>query len=162
MPAVRHVAQPAQWPLYLSAVVDIAFPAHTVRVAPGPAPRDLAGLPHPLPDGRAIHILTAFNPAGRPTTDRANLRAQHDLLGRLHTAGLRWWPAVGGDRAGTHREISAAVTGLTDSRARALGRHFGQDAVFAWSPASWRLLACDPATPDAATADWHATPLPPL
>ncbi|MFJ5213820.1 DUF3293 domain-containing protein [Streptomyces sp. NPDC088354] len=157
MSAVRHADQPARWPLYLRAVVDIAFPTHTVRVAPGPVPHGLTGLPHPLPGARTIHIITACNPAGRATPARAGLRAQHDLLALLHAAGLPWWPAVGGDRAGTHGEISAAVTGLTDARARALGRRFGQDAVFAWSPASWRLLACAPAAHDAATADWHAT-----
>ncbi|MEU2929887.1 DUF3293 domain-containing protein [Streptomyces sp. NPDC007251] len=70
--------------------------------------------------------------------------------------GLRWWPAVGGDAAGIHAEISAAVVGMNDAQARALGRRFGQDAVFAWSPASWRLLGCADAFHDTVATGWHA------
>lgn len=157
-PAAPH---PVQWPFYLRAVVDIAFPAHTVRVAPGPAPHGVPGLPYPLTGGQAIHIVTAFNPAGRTAAADANLRAQHALHDHIRVAVRQWWPAVGGDRAGTHDELSAAVVGLDDTQARSLGRRFGQDAVFAWSPASWRLLACTPGAHDAAATTWHATLLEP-
>lgn len=159
MPAVSHATQPAQWPFYLRAVVDIDFPTHSLRVAPTPVPHGVSGLPYPLPGGRTIHIVTAFNPAGCEATAEANLRAQRELQHHVRVTGRQWWPAVGGDRAGTHREISAAIAGLDDTQARALGRRFGQDAVFAWSPASWRLLACAPTARDATTADWHATSL---
>ncbi|MFF8591749.1 DUF3293 domain-containing protein [Streptomyces sp. NPDC015220] len=162
MPAVSRSArsalrpQPHQWPRYLRAVVDIAFPAHTVRVAPG-SPEGAPGLPYPLGSARTIHVVTAFNPLGREAGAPANLRAQHELLHQLGLRRLRWWPAVGGDPAGTHAEISAAVVGMDDARARALGRRFGQDAVFAWSPGSWRLLSCTDPAQDTVVADWHAT-----
>ncbi|MEU9240340.1 DUF3293 domain-containing protein [Streptomyces sp. NPDC048385] len=155
MPAVSRSAQSTEWPHYLRAVVDIAFPAHSVRVTPG-AGDGVAGLPYPLDGAHAIHIVTAFNPRGRHATARANLRAQHELLHSIGLLGLPWWPAVGGDPAGTHAEISAAVVGMNDAQARALGRRFGQDAVFAWSPASWRLLACAEAAHDTVIAGWHA------
>ncbi|MFF1810752.1 DUF3293 domain-containing protein [Streptomyces sp. NPDC058251] len=155
MPAVSHSAEPAQWANYQRAVVDVAFPAHGIRVMPDPS-GSASGLPYPLDSAHTIHIVTAFNPRGRSTTVRANLRAQHELLRTLGLRGLQWWPAVGGDAAGTHAEISAAVVGMDDAQARALGRRFGQDAVFAWSPASWRLLGCAEATHDTVLTGWHA------
>ncbi|MGW2788101.1 DUF3293 domain-containing protein [Streptomyces populi] len=160
MPAVSHATKPTQWPNYLRAVVDIAFPTHNIRVTP--APLDGApGLPYPLDSTHTIHIVTAFNPHGRPTTARANLQAQHELLHDLGLRGLQWWPALGGDPVGTHAEISAAIVGMDDAQARALGRQFGQDAVFAWSPASWRLLACADAAHDTVITSWHAALLTP-
>ncbi|MER7842183.1 DUF3293 domain-containing protein [Streptomyces sp. NPDC096040] len=155
MPAVSHSAEPTQWANYRRAVVDIAFPAYSIRVAPGPSD-GVSDLPYPLGRAHTIHIVTAFNPRGRNTAVRANLRAQHELVRILDLRGLRWWPAVGGDAAGTHGEISAAVVGMDDAQARALGRQFGQDAVFAWSPASWRLLGCAEATHDTVVTGWHA------
>ncbi|MGW3853079.1 DUF3293 domain-containing protein, partial [Streptomyces fagopyri] len=160
MPAVSHFAAPAQWPNYLRAVVDIAFPTYSMRVAPGPLD-GVTGLPYPLDSAHTIHIITAFNPHGRHITARANLRAQHELLRSIGPHGLRWWPAVGGDPVGTHVEISAAVVGLDDARARSLGRRFGQDAVFAWSPTSWRLLACAGTAHDTVLTGWHADLLTP-
>ncbi|MDX2648946.1 DUF3293 domain-containing protein, partial [Streptomyces sp. PA03-1a] len=77
--------------------------------------------------------LTAFNPGGRDATTRANLRAHHALLHRIDVAGLPWWPAVGGDPSGAHAEPGAAVVGMDDAQARAMGHRFGHDAVFAWS-----------------------------
>ncbi|MFE9538978.1 DUF3293 domain-containing protein [Streptomyces sp. NPDC006691] len=161
MPAVSHVAKPAQWSHYLRAVVDIAFPAHSIRVAAGPSDGGVTSLPYPFNDVHSIHIVTAFNPGGRNTSVRANLRAQHELLHSIGLNRLQWWPAVGGDLADTHAEISAAVVGMDDAQARNLGRRFGQDAVFAWSPASWRLLACTDAAHDTVIADWHAALLTP-
>jgi hypothetical protein len=160
VPAVSHFAEPTQWSNYLRAVVDIAFPAYSIRVTPG-ALDGVAGLPYPLDSAHTIHIVTAFNPRGRHTTARANLRAQHELLHGIGLHGLQWWPAVGSDPVGTHSEISAAVVGMDDAQARALGQRFGQDAVFAWSPASWRLLACADEAGDTVIAGWHAALLTP-
>jgi hypothetical protein len=160
VPAVSHFTEPRQWPNYLRAVVDVAFPAHSIRVTPGPL-GGASSLPYPLDSAHTIHIVTAFNPRGRDATARANLRAQHELLHSISLHGLQWWPAVGGDPAGTHSEISAAVVGMDDAQARALGRRFGQDAVFAWSPATWRLLACADAAHDTVIPGWHIAPLTP-
>ncbi|MFJ1559716.1 DUF3293 domain-containing protein [Streptomyces mirabilis] len=155
MPAVTRCAKSTQWPHYLRAVVDIAFPTHSIRVAQG-LPDGVSALPYPLDSTHTIHIVTAFNPGGRDATAGANLRAQHELLRSISLRELQWWPAVGGDPVGTHAEISAAVVGMDDAQARALGRRFGQDAVFAWSPTSWRLLACADAAHDTVIASWHA------
>jgi len=156
VPAVVHFPKSAQWPHYLGAVVDIALTVRGVHVVPG-CQGDVPSLPHPLGSGRTIHIVTAFNPGGREAGVRANLRAQEELLRIVARRGLRWWPAVGRDPAGAHAEISVAVAGLSDTQARSLGRRFGQDAVFAWSSASWRLLACEDAVHDVVVGGWHAS-----
>lgn len=160
MPDAPRPARPTQWPFYLRAVVDIAFPAHTLRVMPTAGRPGRPGPAYPFPGG-TIHIVTAFNPGGRDATAQANLRAHHALLHRIGVAGLPWRPAIGGDPSGAHAEPGAAVVGMDDAQARAMGRRFGQDAVFAWSPSSWRLLSCADPEQDMAAADWHAALLGP-
>lgn len=99
-------------------------------------------------------MITACNPLGRTEPDDVNARAQARLLDEVRRRGLTWWPAVGGDADGTHGEESVAVIGLSDTAARALGRRFDQDAIFAWTAGSWRVLAC--ATRAAAVGGWTA------
>lgn len=145
---------PLNWDLYRTAVVDIRFGDRTVRVEPRP-PGTAEGF-FPVPDGdAAVHVITAHNPRGRTASDDANARAQCLLLDEVRRRGLTWWSAEGGDAGGTHREESVAVVGLDDAAARDLGRHFGQDAVFAWTPGAWRVLACE--TDAVAVSGWAAT-----
>ncbi|MFH9983923.1 DUF3293 domain-containing protein [Streptomyces sp. NPDC017179] len=100
-------------------------------------------------------MITAWNPRGRTASAEDNARAQDVLLDEIRRRGLTWWPAEGGDACGTHREESVAVVGLSDTTARELGRRFGQDAIFAWTPGAWRVLACDSET--AAVSGWAAS-----
>ncbi|MGW4021643.1 DUF3293 domain-containing protein [Streptomyces sp. NPDC005009] len=142
MHAIGAPGTPRNWDLYRTAVVDIRFGERAVRVAP--RPRGTAEGFFPVPDGSGatVHVITAWNPCGRTASDDANARDQRLLLDEVRRRGLTSWPAVGGDVSGTHREESVAVVGLDDAAARALGRRFRQDAVFAWSPDAWRVLAC--------------------
>ncbi|MFS4091597.1 DUF3293 domain-containing protein [Streptomyces sp. AF1A] len=123
------------------------------RVTPAPRGVTVGSVPAPL--GEGIHVVTAHNPGGRLASRVENDGAHQDLLGRPRRRGLRWWPAVGGDMEGRHTEESAAIVGLSDHEACALGRHFGQDAVFARSAATWRLLSCFEA--EEARCGWQAT-----
>jgi hypothetical protein len=100
-------------------------------------------------------VITAWNPRGRTASPDANAHAHRLLLAEVRRRGLTWWPAEGGDVRGTHREESVAVVGLSDTAARDLGRHFGQDAVFAWTPDAWRVLACD--NDAASVSGWTAS-----
>lgn len=60
----------------------------------------------------------------------------------LAAQGLGTLHVVGASFDGTHREDGRAVFRLTDDDARALGKRFGQVAIFSWS-GPWRsLLAC--------------------
>lgn len=142
-----------QWAQYRQAVVDIELGLHVLRVTPE-TPGLTAGV-YPGPPGSTIHVVTAFNPAGRIAPDLDNDRVQLQLVAELERRGLTWWPASGGDPRGTHTERSAAVLGLDDQSARALGRRYGQDAVFAWDARSRRLLACSLGT--MTVCGWRAT-----
>ncbi|MET8810161.1 DUF3293 domain-containing protein [Streptomyces sp. NPDC004546] len=145
MQVTDAAATPPNWDLYRRTVVDIRFPDRTVRVEPRPRSTAEGPFPElPVPAGTtALHIVTAYDPHGRPALAEDNACAQALLLDELDRRGLAWWPAAGGDAHGTHIEQSVAIAGLSDSAARELGRRLGQDAVFAWTPETWRLLSCD-------------------
>jgi hypothetical protein len=144
-----------QWTLYQRALVDIDFGSRTLRVSPGP-PEQTAGF-FPSRSGRTVHVVTAFNPGGRTATTADNDRAHHVLLGEIEERGTTWWPATGGDAGGVHTETSVAVIGLSDGAACELGRRFGQDAVFAWTPGCRRLLSCF--DDSSAESGWRAATL---
>ncbi|MFF9125966.1 DUF3293 domain-containing protein [Streptomyces sp. NPDC014889] len=146
---------PGNWDLYRTAVADIAFQDRTVRVEPRPSGTTEGRFPT-LAGRAAVHVITAWNPRGRTASAEDNARAQRLLLVEVHRRGLAWWPAEGGDAAGTHREESVAVAGLSDTAARALGHRFGQDAVFAWTPGAWRVLACG--SEATAVGGWACSP----
>ncbi|MEU6810512.1 DUF3293 domain-containing protein [Streptomyces sp. NPDC046831] len=145
MQVTHAAATPPNWERYRRTVVEIRFPDHTVRVEPRPR-GTVGGLFPALPEYAgiaALHVVTACDPHGRPALAEDNARAQVQLVDELDRRGLAWWPAAGGDAHGTHIEQSIAVAGLSDSAARELGRRFGQDAVFAWTPVPG---VCCPAT----------------
>ncbi|MDX2525182.1 DUF3293 domain-containing protein [Streptomyces europaeiscabiei] len=154
MHAIDAPGTPRNWELYRTAVVDIRFGDRAVRVEP--RPRGTAEGFFPVPAGSVtVHVITAWNPRGRTTSDDVNACAQRVLLDEIRRRGLTSWPAEGGDACGTHREESVAVVGLSDTAARDLGRRFGQDAVFAWTPDAWRALACESSA--VAVSGWAAS-----
>ena len=52
------------------------------------------------------------------------------------------WAAIGVDAATGRREEGVAVIGVPESEVLALGSRYGQDAVFAWTPGAWAIVAC--------------------
>ncbi|MGW2821668.1 DUF3293 domain-containing protein [Streptomyces sp. NPDC001443] len=154
MHAIDASATPSNWDLYRTAVVDIRFQDRIVRVEPRPPGTAEGSFPGPA-EGATVHVITAWNPYGRTAPSDANTRAHCLLLAEIRRRGLTWWPAEGGDVRGTHREESVGVVGLSDTAARALGRRFGQDAIFAWTPGAWRVLACD--SDAASVISWAAS-----
>ncbi|MGX5187524.1 DUF3293 domain-containing protein [Streptomyces avermitilis] len=150
MDDTRASATPRNWAGYQQAVVDIRLADRTVRVVPGP--QGAAEGHFPEPAGRTIHVITACNPYGRTASAEDNGRAQALLFEEIGRRRLAWWPAAGGTVCGAHIEESAALVGLSDVEARELGRHFGQDAVFAWTPDAWSLLSCS--SDETAVSGW--------
>ena len=67
------------------------------------------------------------------------------------------FPAAGGDRTWTHVEAGVAIVGLDDVQARELGREFGQDAIFEWSPTALAIPSCT--ARGARYTGWTATPV---
>lgn len=153
MHATDATGTPRNWDLYRTAVAHIRFQGRTVRVEPRPWGTAEGSFPEPAGSG-TVHVITAWNPGGRTASADDNARAQGLLLDGIRSRALTWWSADGGDACGTHREESVAVVGLSDTAARELRRRFGQDAIFAWTPDAWRVLACD--SEAAAVSGWAA------
>lgn len=100
-----------------------------------------------------LHVVSATQPGEDPDSERSQQRLTI-LDQELKAADLRWIHAVGSSMHGKHSEESRAVFGLDDDRARALGRRFGQIAVFAWRGPRWSLLACAAAREDHRSWTW--------
>jgi len=120
------------WDAYAGAVMRIEAPAGVVWVRPAPVTRTARD--YPDPGGRAIYVITAHNPGGRMASDAANASAEARLTAELERRGLTWWPAAGRDPWWTHVEPGAAVIGMDEADAVALGAEFGQDAIFVLAP----------------------------
>ena len=89
-----------------------------------------------------MHILTAWDPGSeRPGLERNRLR-QAALEAELRLLGLRLASAIGVDPVTGRREEGMAVVGAPESTILALGARYEQDAVFAWTPAAWAVVAC--------------------
>ncbi|HTU72570.1 MAG TPA: DUF3293 domain-containing protein [Trebonia sp.] len=133
-------AEPSAWGAYVDAVLRITPPSGALWLRP--APLTVTSGDYPDPDGRTIFVITAHNPGGRTVPDSDNDLAQARLVAQLQERGLTWWPAAGGDEPWTHVEESAAVIGLTEAEARALGAQFGQEAIFVLTPRERQVVAC--------------------
>jgi hypothetical protein len=101
-----------------------------------------------------LHVISATQPGSDPEHRHNSIRLAL-LDSELRDSGLVTMKAVGSSFDGKHQEDSLAVFGLDDSRARRLGRRFGQVAVFSWAGPTWSLLAC--ASPRRTDRPWRWT-----
>ena len=92
-------------------------------------------------------VLTAWNPGSEPFSDTENAERHRQLCARLDELGHPWLPARGASPDGTWFEESVAVPGLDRHMALALGREFGQEAVFEVTAEKFRVHGC--------SADWQ-------
>jgi hypothetical protein len=128
------------WTAYATAVVDLAPPDRApLRVVPDDP--DAVG---EWPGGLAapVVVVTAWNPGGRRLRAEENGVRHHALVAELAARGLDRWPATGREVPGGHHEEGVALPGLTEPEATALGRRFGQAAVYLWTPGAWEVVAC--------------------
>ncbi len=130
------------WDAYTKAIVEIELSDGPVTVG---TRGTLCASEVQFPDGqgRTIHVITADNPDGTTHSPEANEQARELLRAELDQAGVQVFTAAGGDLTWEHTEASFAVVGLTDDEALELGRMFEQEAIFAWTPEHWELIACD-------------------
>jgi RNA polymerase sigma factor (sigma-70 family) len=98
--------------------------------------------------GRTLHILSASNPAYRRLSDADNAARHARLLKVLERiATVEVAHALGRSSDNAWHERSVAVWGLSSREAIALGRRFGQAAVFSVeADHGLRVLNCDTAT----------------
>jgi hypothetical protein len=125
---------------YRRTVVEILRPGGgSLRVRSAP---DAGEAGWPWPDGRPVHLLTAWDPGlERPARDINRVR-QATLEAELGALSVPLLAAVGVDPVTGRREEGVAVRGLPEAEVLALGERYGQDAVFAWTPAEWAIVAC--------------------
>ena len=128
------------WDAYVGAVMRIEAPGGAIWVRPAAVTHTVGTYPEPA--GRAIYVITAHNPGGRMASDTENALAEARLAEELQRRGLMWWSAAGGNPSWTHVESSAAVIGIDEADAVVLGAEFGQDAIFALTPAGRRVIGC--------------------
>jgi hypothetical protein len=128
------------WDLYRRTVVDIErHDGSSLRISSAVNAEE-AGWP--WPDERPVHVLTAWDPGvERPARDVNRVR-QAALEADLGVLSVRLLAAVGIDPVTGRREEGVAVRGLPEAKVLALGERYGQDAVFAWTPAEWAIVAC--------------------
>jgi hypothetical protein len=129
------------WDEYVRAVVRIELVGGLVQIAPAPPGRadgTFPDVPHDV-----VYVVTAFNPAGLISPEAANQQAHTALIRRLAADHATYWEAAGGDPGWTHTEAGFALIGVDEDYAKALGRDFGQDAIFEWTPTELSVLACD-------------------
>jgi Protein of unknown function (DUF3293) len=128
------------WVSYGRTVVDVLRPEEgtlTVRSAPG---ADTASWPWPTE--QPVHILTAWDPGPERPGPVVNRARQAALEIDLRPMALTLMAAVGVDPVTGRREEGVAVIGVAESVVLAVGACYGQDAVFAWTPATWSIVGC--------------------
>ncbi len=130
-----------RWSEYATAHARLHF-ADGRTLEAGPIPGAVSRGLFPDPDGRTIYVITADNP-GVDVSSEQNRAAHAALLVRARELGWDFVDAHGGDPAWTHVEACVAVFGAATEEVLTVGREFGQDAVFEWTPQEWVLLSCD-------------------
>ena len=103
----------------------------------------------PWPYEGVVHVLTAFDPAGRtrprPVNEAQNVELAQVLL--HHGAGLA--RAKGHDPGSDFDEPGFATWGLDRDVVLGIARGFGQEAIFELTPVETRIVFCDDGRIDA-------------
>ena len=122
------------WDLYAEAVIDCEIDGRT-RSLRGPG----AG---PLPAAAPIFVVTAYNPGGVERDDASNVTDELALERDLVSGGVTSWPATGRSRDASWSEPGVAAAGIDRAAACALGRRYGQLAVFELTADEVRVVRC--------------------
>ena len=96
----------------------------------------------PWPTSETVHVLTAWDPGPERPGPAVNRARQAALEADLRRLGVVLLPAVGMDPLTDRRDEGVAIRGLAESEVLDLGARYGQEAVYAWTPAEWAVVAC--------------------
>jgi hypothetical protein len=124
------------WEAFAGAVVRISLPDGDHRIEPRP-PGNAGN--HPF--GSPIHIITAYNPRGIEADVAAN-EARHAALAEA-LGSREAFATVGSATDGSMAEPGLAVVGLELDEAVALGRRFGQVAIYRWTTDALAIIGVD-------------------
>lgn len=129
-----------KWADYRCAIVEIQGPYGPFVVG---THKVLGRRDVPWPtDDDVWWIITAENPNGLVAAHEDNAKCTGALRLDLDRRGWRVLDAIGGDLTWVHIERSFAVLGPTEDEAVALGRKYGQHAIFGRSRDHWTLISC--------------------
>jgi acetyl esterase/lipase len=111
-------------------------------------PGDEAGaLVHPAViskrEGRAVHLITGWNPRGSERPAEENEAANEALAAELGRRAHKWLAATGRDEASTWVEPGFCVLDLDREEAAELGRAFGQLAIYEIDGSEVSVVWCD-------------------
>ena len=84
-----------------------------------------------------FHIITGYNP-GEFVGDEINAKADEALRKELNLAGSRCFRVIGCSPDLKHQEQGWGVAGQSEERALAIGRQYGQNAIFEVSGVCFR------------------------
>jgi hypothetical protein len=88
-----------------------------------------------------FHIFTAYNPGVIVGSD-INAKADEELRRELNLAGSRCFRITGCSSDLKHQEQGWGVAGLSEERALAIGRQYGQNAIFDITAGVLSVIGC--------------------
>jgi hypothetical protein len=134
------VKDDGDWVSYAKTIVEFIpsdQEAFTIRpAAPGTTGEWPTGFRAP------IYVVTAWNPGKERPGEVVNRDRQNTLQTELRSRGLDLCPTIGRDPDSPHFEEGVAVSGISEDEAIELGAHYGQDAIFSWTPEALTILSC--------------------
>jgi hypothetical protein len=139
----------AMWDGFAGAVVRVELPDGTAAIL---APRPSGDVGR-FPFESAVHIVTAYNPAGIEIDGAANADGHRRL--EVETAALDTFATVGSAPDGSMPEPGVGLVSVTTEHAIALGRAFGQRAIYRWTPDALVIVGVD--EPQQRALGWSLT-----
>ena len=127
------------WFGYANTVVEVIGPNAGVAVRAAPA-GDVGVWPWATE--AALFVLTAWDPGEVRFSVEVNRARQSALDAELRPRAESTWRARGVDPSTGYGDEGVAVRGLAESDVCEIGARYGQDAVFAWTPRAWTIVAC--------------------
>jgi hypothetical protein len=135
------VSRDDPWFGYAVTVVEIVRSDADNVIVKAASPGDVGVWPWAAPS--PVFVLTAWDP-GDERFDLPTNRARQSALEAELLHGTRTtWVARGSDPESGYRDEGVAVAGVDEREVLELGARYGQDAVFAWTPAEWAIVSCD-------------------
>ncbi len=131
--------QPFDESQFAHTIVRVELNGSWVEFVPNPEAVDDAATVSPVRG--IVHVISGCNPGYRES-DEVNAQRHIYMEQRLRDVGAQPLPAIGMSPDGSWVEPSWGVTGLARETVCALGREFGQVAVFEIEGSRIRIIRC--------------------
>ena len=128
------------WAGYARTVVELIDSGGVYLVVRPARTGEAGGWPWASPE--PVHVLTAWDPGDERPGETVNRERQRALEAELRPLARRMWRTVGLDPVTGYRDEGVAVGGVAEADVLRTGAHYGQDAVFRWTPEAWVVVSC--------------------